>query len=79
MTTLKNNVDTLNTTVNNLTAASPSRGYYIGLSSTTPLNGMFQVAGSDTGIASVARSARRPPSWLTSAFCVRDSRQRRGW
>lgn len=71
VTTLKNNVDTLNTTVNNLNTASPSRGYYIGLSSTTPLNGMFQVAGSDTGIASgsaLCKTATRPKAHVCSAY-----------
>ena len=51
VTTLKNNVDTLNTTVNNLNAASPSRGYYVGLSTATTI-GQIKVANVDVGMAS---------------------------
>ena len=51
VTTLKNNVDTLNTTVNNLSVASPSRGYYVGLSANATI-GQIKVNGFDVGMAS---------------------------
>jgi hypothetical protein len=69
--TLKTNVDTLSTTVNNLTVASPSRGYYFGLSTVQPANAMLFVAGNDYGAASgnaLCKSTARPKAHICTVY-----------
>ena len=70
VTTLKTNVDALSTTVNNLTAASPSRGYFVGLSANATI-GQINVAGNDVGMASagaLCKTAAMPKAHVCSVY-----------
>lgn len=71
--TLKTNVDALSTTVNNLMAASPSRGYYFGLSALQPTNAMLFVAGNDYGAASgnaLCKTTARPKAHICTVYGI---------
>lgn len=54
VTTLSTNVTQLNTTVNNLMNASPSRGYYVGVTPNTT-GGQMNAPNTDTGIQSASK------------------------